>query len=1363
MMKIGKTPIRVRLVSFVLTLLIIAAALPLTVLTASAETMTEKTIQLFNSGCTSSAGKNYSSANNNNPAPATLTNKGYDLYGRMPSNSSTTFRAGLSFTVEQEVTELATLTIKAYDVDEEDGEYDEVILVDETGSKRTVVGTLKGKNNEWNTTTLRIDPKNFTKGHSYHFEIRISSKKSGPTWWVYIRTVALKMTVAQTGNTPDTPDTPNTQPTITSHAFSASISDNGVVTATLKLAASEATTYQLEYAASIGNDQTGSLLNQSITATPSGTTKTVTFSLESGSKKGTYRIDVMLTDAKGNTVTTYSADAGYGYNAVSYDANGGSSNIPQDTGSYLEGNTVQVLFNRTPSRNGYTFLGWSTMAGVSAPLFTKDGATITIAPVANGITVTDDWGRSETYTTKENADGSMTFTAPSGHTYCFTFGKLDGTTVTATMQDAAGNTIGLQGSLLSYDLTGTVRLRIAPQFTIGTGDVTLYAVWKKNTCTTHTWGNYTVEKQPGCTTTGSKSATCTACGTKTTVTIPATGHSYGQWTVKQAATCNTPGSKSATCTTCGQTVSATIPTIGHSYTTTVVEQATCTTAGIIRHACSSCGDSYLTYIYSEHSWEKTSYTAPTCTVDGALVYTCSKCGDTYQETIPGEHQYVATVTKKATDTEVGEITYTCASCGHSYTEEIPVRAAANILLVQDRLPWTENANMTLLANLQTQGYIAGWDAVTTAQLATVTLGLYDVIYVANDQTTATYNQLKNFAGAIEEYVKAGGVVIYGACDHGWAGGSITYTLPGGVGKGNYYSWHNYIANPTHAVVTGVLTDGKSLTDKLLYSTYSSHTYFTNLPQDANIILTDANGKPTLVEYALGDGYVIASGLTWEYTFVRNMVNGTSFAKSVYDDLLVWAVSLSTPCNHVYGEGVIVAPTCTEAGYTAYTCTTCGLIHKTDAVAALGHTPGTWQTQTAATTTKAGREILSCTVCGAVMEERDIPAIGGAYATVTGENKVACGEEITFTVTIQGADKARNLGLELLFDETTFTYVSYQFGLNATIRNFDTKKLRAAYAWDTDTDINTTVFRFTLCATAETTLSTVGCRVLLDNGKTELSVVPASVTVTACTHPHVTTRAIDGTNHAAVCDACHATIVSAHSYASACDASCDACGYTRTAPHAYGQNLQYDQAGHRYVCTLCGQTRGEAAHTMTVWYEAKGGHVRTCACGYHEEGAHTMSDWRTDDTMHYASCTVCGALVNEKHVYTDACDASCDTCGYLRTPPHSFDAVWHTDGETHWHACTLCGEKKGEEAHVWEGDTDGCCDTCGYERFIRGDMDGDGDVDSDDAIYLLNSLFYPTLYPLAQPGDVDGDGKQNANDPIHLLRHAIFGAADYPLS
>jgi hypothetical protein len=67
------------------------------------------------------------------------------------------------------------------------------------------------------------------------------------------------------------------------------------------------------------------------------------------------------------------------------------------------------------------------------------------------------------------------------------------------------------------------------------------------------------------------------------------------------------------------------------------------------------------------------------------------------------------------------------------------------------------------------------------------------------------------------------------------------------------------------------------------------------------------------------------------------------------------------------------------------------------------------------------------------------------------------------------------------------------------------------------------------------------------------------------------------------------------------------------------------------------------------------------------------------------------------------------------------------------------------------------------EIILGDVDGNGKLESDDAIYLLyNVLFGEEAYPLNQPADFDGNGVVDSDDAIHLLYHVLFGAADYPL-
>ena len=59
-----------------------------------------------------------------------------------------------------------------------------------------------------------------------------------------------------------------------------------------------------------------------------------------------------------------------------------------------------------------------------------------------------------------------------------------------------------------------------------------------------------------------------------------------------------------------------------------------------------------------------------------------------------------------------------------------------------------------------------------------------------------------------------------------------------------------------------------------------------------------------------------------------------------------------------------------------------------------------------------------------------------------------------------------------------------------------------------------------------------------------------------------------------------------------------------------------------------------------------------------------------------------------------------------------------------------------------------------EEYLTGDMNGDGEIVSNDAIYLLRHILLPQKYPISQAADLNGDGKITTDDAISLLRHTI---------
>ena len=155
---------------------------------------------------------------------------------------------------------------------------------------------------------------------------------------------------------------------------------------------------------------------------------------------------------------------------------------------------------------------------------------------------------------------------------------------------------------------------------------------------------------------------------------PAHTHSYSE-SVTTEPGCTTDGVKTFTCS-CGDTYTEPIPATGHSYVDTVVEP-TYEAGGYTQHVCSKCGDSYVDNytdkLVHTHSYTESVTREASCTVAGEKTFTCS-CGDTYTEPIAATgHSYSEAVTTQPGCETAGVKTFTCTKCNESYTETIPAK------------------------------------------------------------------------------------------------------------------------------------------------------------------------------------------------------------------------------------------------------------------------------------------------------------------------------------------------------------------------------------------------------------------------------------------------------------------------------------------------------------------------------------------------------------------------------------------------------------------------------------------------------------------------------------------------------------------
>ncbi len=126
---------------------------------------------------------------------------------------------------------------------------------------------------------------------------------------------------------------------------------------------------------------------------------------------------------------------------------------------------------------------------------------------------------------------------------------------------------------------------------------------------------------------------------------------------------------------------------------------------------------------------------------------------------------------------------------------------------------------------------------------------------------------------------------------------------------------------------------------------------------------------------------------------------TGVAKVNYAASQVMPVMTAETCVHDY-EKVVTAPTCTQKGYSIYTCSLCGDSYKADEINATGHT-FVVEDEVPATCLATGLTAGTyCSVCGLVnIKQEETPALGhnmvmqegrpATYSTAGWENYEAC--------------------------------------------------------------------------------------------------------------------------------------------------------------------------------------------------------------------------------------------------------------------------------------------------------------------------------------------------------------------------------------
>ncbi len=199
-----------------------------------------------------------------------------------------------------------------------------------------------------------------------------------------------------------------------------------------------------------------------------------------------------------------------------------------------------------------------------------------------------------------------------------------------------------------------------------------------------------------------------------------------------------------------------------------------------------------------------------------------------------------------------------------------------------------------------------------------------------------------------------------------------------------------------------------------------------------------------------------------------------------------------------------------------------------------------------------------------------------------------------------------------------------------------------------------------------------------------------------------------TEHWYICAICATEKIGSrvgHSYDNACDTDCNVCYETRTTSHTF-TTLKQSKTEHWYVCAICAteQIGSRVGHTYDNACDP------TCnVCFEVRTITHRFTELKTSATEHWYICSICdkeeqGSRVRHSGgVATCTEKAVCTTChisyGSVDDSNHAYASSWTKTADEHYYACSRCGEKKDRDVHGYDNACDATCNTCGYERSI----------------------------------------------------------------
>ena len=497
---------------------------------------------------------------------------------------------------------------------------------------------------------------------------------------------------------------------------------------------------------------------------------------------------------------------------------------------------------------------------------------------------------------------------------------------------------------------------------------------------------------------------CSVCNTviKAQTTVAALGHSWDGGKVTKAATCTTTGTKTYTCTRCKKTRTETIAATGHKEVKDAAVAATCETAGKTEGShCSVCGTvlkAQTTVAALGHSWDGGKVTkAATCTTTGTKTYTCTRCKKTRTETIAATgHKEVKDAAVAATCETAGKTEGShCSVCGTVLKAQTTTAALGH--------SW-DGGKVTKAATCTTTGtktYTCTRCKKTRTETIAATghKAVKDAAVAATCETTGKTEG--SHCSVCNTVIKAQTAVA--ALGHSWDGGKVTKAATCTTAGTKTYTCTRCKKTRTETIAA---TGHKAVKDAAVAATCET----AGKTEGSHCSVCNTVIKAQTAVAALGH--------SWDNGKVTKAATCTTAGTKTYTCTHCKKTRTETiaATGHKAVKDAAVVATCETAGKTEGShCSVCGTVLKAQTTtAALGHDYGEWKTIKAATYTEPGQAERVCRRNASHKEYCQLPILEKAKIALS-----ACSIQLSEqTYVYDGTEKAPTV--TITYNEKTLT-------------------------------------------------------------------------------------------------------------------------------------------------------------------------------------------------------------------------------------------------------------------------------------------------------------------------------------------------------